>query len=375
MLTGPPDGGKPGPPRKGSQTSVSRALVGCRSVRAAARGHARSAFLAGAAIAAAVLLFGAGGARAQQGDAASLRSTDDALAAKSRGVVLELFALQSELARAQARASELHARASQVAGEQRSARLNLVRVKGTLAEAQRRLEQRLRDLYIEGEPDPLAVLLGAESFHDALSAIDNLERIANQDVEIVAGVRRARADVRRALVELDRRSASLRTLQAEADRAVARLLASQAERQGYLASLRRERHLTQTRISALTGQASAAQDKADDLQGSSGGGGGSPAPPPAPPPAGTGSGRRMTVQATGYALRGTTATGVPTGWGIVAVDPSVIPLGTRMTIPGYGEGVAADTGSAVRGYIIDLWFPSREQALQWGRRTVTITLH
>ena len=83
----------------------------------------------------------------------------------------------------------------------------------------------------------------------------------------------------------------------------------------------------------------------------------------------------MTVVATGYALSGTTATGAPVGWGVVAVDPSVIPLGTRMWIPGYGEGVAADTGSAIQGARIDLWFPSTGQALAWGTRTVTITLH
>ncbi len=83
----------------------------------------------------------------------------------------------------------------------------------------------------------------------------------------------------------------------------------------------------------------------------------------------------MTVVATGYSLPGTTATGVPVGWGIVAVDPAVIPLGTRMTIPGYGEGVAADTGSAVRGARIDVWFPSVAQARAWGVRTVTITIH
>jgi 3D (Asp-Asp-Asp) domain-containing protein len=59
----------------------------------------------------------------------------------------------------------------------------------------------------------------------------------------------------------------------------------------------------------------------------------------------------------------------------VAVDPSVIPLGTRITIPGYGEGVAADTGGSVHGAMIDLWFPTAALALAWGRRTVTITLH
>ena len=53
----------------------------------------------------------------------------------------------------------------------------------------------------------------------------------------------------------------------------------------------------------------------------------------------------------------------------------MIPLGTRLTIPGYGEGVAADTGSGVRGATIDLWFPTLAQARAWGRRTVTITLH
>jgi 3D (Asp-Asp-Asp) domain-containing protein len=60
---------------------------------------------------------------------------------------------------------------------------------------------------------------------------------------------------------------------------------------------------------------------------------------------------------------------------VVAVDPSVIPLGTRLTIPGYGEGVAADTGGAIQGARIDLWFPSAAAAAGWGARAVTISLH
>jgi 3D (Asp-Asp-Asp) domain-containing protein len=59
---------------------------------------------------------------------------------------------------------------------------------------------------------------------------------------------------------------------------------------------------------------------------------------------------------------------------VVAVDPSVIPLGTRLTIPGYGSGVAADTGGAIQGATIDLWFPTVAQARAWGRRTVTISV-
>jgi 3D (Asp-Asp-Asp) domain-containing protein len=86
-------------------------------------------------------------------------------------------------------------------------------------------------------------------------------------------------------------------------------------------------------------------------------------------------GRTLTVLATGYSLSGSTSTGVPVGYGIVAVDPSVIALGTKMTIPGYGEGVAADTGGAVAGSHVDLWFPTEAEALAWGSRTVTVTLH
>lgn len=63
-------------------------------------------------------------------------------------------------------------------------------------------------------------------------------------------------------------------------------------------------------------------------------------------------------------------------WGAVAVDPNVIPLGTRMYISGYGNQVfvAEDTGSAIKGYRIDIWMPSLQQAREFGaqRRTVTI---
>ena len=71
---------------------------------------------------------------------------------------------------------------------------------------------------------------------------------------------------------------------------------------------------------------------------------------------------------------GVTASGRPAGHGVVAVDPSVIPLGTRMYIPGYGHAVAGDTGGAIRGNRIDLGFNSNAQAYQFGRRSVTVYL-
>jgi 3D (Asp-Asp-Asp) domain-containing protein len=170
------------------------------------------------------------------------------------------------------------------------------------------------------------------------------------------------------LARLAERRAELRQALDQARAAQGALEQSRAEQQSYLAKLRRQQELNRAQIAELANQASQSEQRSEEI---APGGGGS-APPPPPPPA---SGKRMTVSSTGYCLRGTTATGIPVGWGVVAVDPSVIPLGTRMFVPGYGEGVAADTGSAVKGLIIDLWFPTCEQALEWGRRTVTITIH
>ncbi|MBV8638754.1 MAG: DUF348 domain-containing protein [Candidatus Eremiobacteraeota bacterium] len=69
---------------------------------------------------------------------------------------------------------------------------------------------------------------------------------------------------------------------------------------------------------------------------------------------------------------GMTAIGRPAGHGIVAVDPSVIPLGTRLFIPGYGFAIAGDTGGAIHGNRIDLGFNSYSDAMRFGRREVTV---
>lgn len=86
-------------------------------------------------------------------------------------------------------------------------------------------------------------------------------------------------------------------------------------------------------------------------------------------------GQTMVVQATGYTHTGNrTATGTIPKRGTIAVDPRVIPLGTRIYVPGYGYGVAEDTGGVVNGRIIDLFFNTRSEAINWGRRTIQIKI-
>lgn len=67
-----------------------------------------------------------------------------------------------------------------------------------------------------------------------------------------------------------------------------------------------------------------------------------------------------------------TATGMIAQRGVIAVDPRFIPLGTRVYVEGYGYAIAADTGGAIKGNIIDLYMDSTAEAIQWGRRNVTV---
>ena len=84
---------------------------------------------------------------------------------------------------------------------------------------------------------------------------------------------------------------------------------------------------------------------------------------------------KLKVDAVAYSLPGSTALGIPVRKGVVAVDPRLIPLGTKIHVPGYGPGIAADVGYAIKGRIIDLWFPTTAAARKWGRRKVTITIY
>ena len=69
---------------------------------------------------------------------------------------------------------------------------------------------------------------------------------------------------------------------------------------------------------------------------------------------------------------GLTATGTKAQLGTIAADPSIFPFGTQLNVPGYGEGVVEDTGSRVKGFHIDVWFPTHAQAKAWGSREMYV---
>ncbi len=303
-----------------------------------------------------------------------LRAQSGSLEARADAATLELYALDTQLGRARADLAAVEAERRELAREHASARAQLVVAKRAVRSSQAQLSDLARALYQQPDQDPLAVLLGASSLEEALAGLDGLDRAAGQSNRILEQAREARTRLVAADARLAARGAELAAAAAAAEANAASLAVTASSRRDFIAGLRRQQGLNARRIAAIEQQAKQAERRTTALA--------VPAPAPelapvetlTPMVAATGE-RTLTVSATGYALKGRTATGIPTAPGVVAVDPSVIPLGTRLTIPGYGVGIAADTGGAVQGAVIDLWFPTTAQALAWGRRTLTITIH
>lgn len=287
--------------------------------------------------------------------AQSLRDENAALAGQARAAWLSSVSLGTRLEQTRAGLAQLQARTRSIAAKRTEADESLRLARRTLTLSQRRLARRVRLLYEQGDSDPMAVLVGAKSLEEALSSLESIHRIARQDRLVIEQAEAARTRLIRATKRLAAQEAQARRTEAATSATLAALETARREQAAQLAAFRAERSSNSAAISSL-------EADARDLAA-------------APTRAVSEAGRTLTVSATGYSLKGRTSTGVSVGYGVVAVDPGVIPLGTKMTIPGYGEGVAADTGGAVVGAKIDLWFPTRAEALAWGTRTVSITLH
>jgi 3D (Asp-Asp-Asp) domain-containing protein/septal ring factor EnvC (AmiA/AmiB activator) len=320
-----------------------------------------------------------------------LRARAAELDAAEQSARVELFALESNLTRAQTALAGVEAQLTAVERARASSKRQLGAARKTLAAAEEELADQVRTLYLQEQPDVLELFLTASSIEDAIASIDALERSADATTGVVDQARAARARVARLLHTLTARREELRGLRAAAAAKTQELESARTERIAYIEGLRAQQVLTEQQIAEAVAAAEAAQAaatletaKAQAAPSISSIGAqtvvSAPAPPPPPQPqpspqAPVASGRTLTVVATAYTTRGTTATGIPAGPGVVAVDPSVIPLGSRLTIPGYGEGVAADTGGAIQGLRIDLWVATAAEAAQWQWKTVTIKVH
>ncbi|WP_426385985.1 3D domain-containing protein [Latilactobacillus curvatus] len=183
--------------------------------------------------------------------------------------------------------------------------------------------------------------------------------------------------------ELDEQRSSLDQQSVELEQQVAGLKNNLSQSQADLAKIAKEKAEEQAREEAEAKAAEAAKKAADEA-----------AQAPIAPVVDTNAqqadlasaadgkaGQAIQVQATAYSTAepglshfGATGIELTKNPNCIAVDPSVIPLGSLVLVPGYGYAIAGDTGSAIKGHIIDVHFPTVAACKSWGRRHITITI-
>ncbi len=291
-----------------------------------------------------------GGAIAQTSPGSSTTDQDD--------IVREIVTLDSEIGGITARLEELREKSEALSEKIGGLNDEVASRRRKLASKRRALADRARNLYVNGRSNTLVMLLSSGDISEFFERNDYVQKVNQRDTEMVVSVKREADDLEAALSELKRRKKEVDGVAAELQGRKERLSASRSERQELLAS-------AGSQAPQVQAQSESVESKMQQVNQSV--------------PNGKHTGRFLTMVATGYSpeepgLSDATASGLKAQRGVVAVDPRVIPLGTRVHVEGYGYAIAGDTGSAIKGMRIDLCFDTLEECNAYGKRTVQVEI-
>jgi 3D (Asp-Asp-Asp) domain-containing protein/peptidoglycan hydrolase CwlO-like protein len=302
------------------------------------------------------------------GLAPSRRSGDRAVAQSSPPksnetdtMVKDVVTLDSESNSLNGKLAELDGKSESLSERIKTVDTQIASRRERLAVQKKALAARARSLYVNGRTSTLVMLVSSTDVSDFFSREEMLQKVAERDAQFINGVKKESealrasvADLRKSKREIDQVTADLRAREQ-------RLQKSRTERAAVLAK-------AGANSSAVVAQTGKVEAKIKEIN------------PPAPNVTGRPTGKVMTMVATAYSpqepgLDDHTASGMRATRGVVAVDPRVIPLGTRLNVEGYGNCIAGDTGSAIKGNRIDVCFDTLEEMNTWGGyRTVRVEI-
>lgn len=215
-----------------------------------------------------------------------------------------------------------------------------------------------------------------EKFTSLNQAVDTLEDLNNKATQTQNKLQKDKAELDVQVQQLDTKMANLRQQLADNKDALAKIAADkEVENQRIAAEkARQEREAKEAAKQAQQSQAQTSASSQNQVV--------TPSQPTTTPTAsGSAGGRVLTMESTAYSYSeagasyftasGTDLRANPMA---IAVDPSVIPLGTLLEVQGYGVALALDTGGAIKGNIIDVHFPTVAQCKVWGRRMVQVRI-
>jgi peptidoglycan hydrolase CwlO-like protein len=276
------------------------------------------------------------------------------------------------------------AKMNDIAQDTRKTQTKLDIVEKNATDQEDLFEIRARAMYMNGLDTYLEILLNSTDFSDLISKVDTFKKITEYDKNLIAEVEKQRNSIIKHKETLNNERDKLLALKANNEIILTKLSKDIKEnkvlfnnvtkketkliadkRAKELATAKRIKKLAATKTTTLSrhlDSSKSSTSKSDSI-----------------PIDVSNSTNWFIIESTAYSTDGFTSSGSrtnrdPNGYSTIAVDPRVIPIGSKVYIEGYGYAIAADTGSAIKGNIIDLFFNTEAQALNWGRRNVTIRI-
>jgi 3D (Asp-Asp-Asp) domain-containing protein/peptidoglycan hydrolase CwlO-like protein len=272
--------------------------------------------------------------------------------------VKDVVVLDAEINGLDSRIVELEAESDRLASEISDTEEAIESGRRRLGSKKESLSDRARQMYINGKPSKVVALFTSEDISEFMKRSEYLDKIAAEDTRLIKCIKDESAGLDQSLADLKEQKRKTDDVASDLRSRKERLSEAKSDREEVLASTGADREHVESESRAV-------EEKIEKVN------------PPGPPP--NRSGRVLTMEATAYSalepgLTDTTASGLKAQRGVVAVDPGVIPLGTRLHVEGYGYAIAADTGSAIKGNRIDLCFNTLEEVYAYGRRTVRVEI-
>lgn len=336
------------PLRKNRLATIPPDAGGFRVIRACALAVALSMAVL-CAMAASPYCTTGGKARAQSSPARSDRMDD--LVRQVVTLDSEIDSVNGRIAGLEARSESLERRIESLGPEIEQRKARVSRKRGALA-------ARARSLYVNGRTNNLVVLITSDDVADFFNRKDMLEKVAQRDADMIKSARQEAAALAASRDEMKKSKREIDEAGSQLKSQLKRLEAGRSEKRALIASA----GSSADQVVARSGNVESKMDEINRRN---------PPKTTNPPVSGRPTGRVMTMVATAYCplepgLDYNTASGMRAARGVVAVDPRVIPLGTRLHVEGYGNCIAGDTGSAIKGNRIDLCFDTLEEMNAFG---------
>lgn len=237
----------------------------------------------------------------------------------------------------------------------------------------------------------IKVFLDAKNLNDFIQRASAVSALFNADKNILSAQQEDLKQIENDKKEIDRQQQSLaaeqKTLAQQQDELNQNLQKRQnalADLQAKYSQINQQMALAEQEKAGIEAQLKAAQEKIRQEQEAArqrAAAAAAPVQVSAPAQAQAGNGQEIYVTATAYSPE---ESGSVTKLGynikanpnmkLIAVDPSVIPLGKKVWVEGYGVAIAGDTGGAIVGHKIDVLMPTKAASLSWGRKTVKVVI-